>query len=160
MIPQGHQGRAGRAHERKDADVINLLMIGGLLLLVLGLSLLVCGGILRVFNRARDARQPPPPRPRAVEAKAFPQPPLLVYPGKEWKKTRSDARLELDSYGWINRPVGIARIPVERAMQLLVERGLPEVGAGQTRLQLMQGRPQTDIQPKEPIMAPAPEASP
>ena len=29
------------------------------------------------------------------------------------------------SYGWVNREAGTVRIPVARAMELLLERGLP-----------------------------------
>ena len=39
------------------------------------------------------------------------------------QRSREDALLE--SYGWINRGGHIARIPIERAVQLLGERGLP-----------------------------------
>ena len=31
----------------------------------------------------------------------------------------------LDSYGWIDREAGIVRIPIERAMELLVEQNRP-----------------------------------
>jgi hypothetical protein len=31
----------------------------------------------------------------------------------------------LNSYAWVNYPAGIARIPIDRAIELLVERGLP-----------------------------------
>jgi len=45
----------------------------------------------------------------------------------------NDFRLQeekkLNSYGWIDQKAGIARIPIDRAMQLLAQRGLP------TRLQ-------------------------
>jgi hypothetical protein len=37
-----------------------------------------------------------------------------------------DAEFErLTTYGWVDREAGTVRIPVERAMQLLVEQGLP-----------------------------------
>jgi hypothetical protein len=31
----------------------------------------------------------------------------------------------LTSYGWVSKEAGIARIPIEHAMQLVLERGLP-----------------------------------
>jgi hypothetical protein len=90
----------------------------------------------------------------------FPQPRLLVHPGSEREKIQKAEQTTLESYGWVDRASGVARIPITRAMQLIVERGLPEVGAGQTRLQLMQSRPRTNLQPNEPISAPIPEATP
>ena len=38
-------------------------------------------------------------------------------------RAREDA--VLTTYGWVDRNTGVARIPIERAMDLLVERGLP-----------------------------------
>lgn len=155
MIPQGHQ-RAGAAHERKDVDVINLLLIALLLLLIIGICLLVCWGVLHVLNRDRQAQEPP--RVRMAEGMAkFPRPNLILEPGQEEKRTRLRARSTLDTYGWVDRKAGVARIPITRAMQLLLERGLPLVGQGQTRLQLMQARPRTDVQPDHPVILPSPE---
>jgi len=32
---------------------------------------------------------------------------------------------QLHSYGWVDEKDGVARIPIERAMELIVQRGLP-----------------------------------
>jgi hypothetical protein len=158
MNPQGQQAGRGN-HERRDADVINLGMIAALLLLVIVICLLVCWGILRSFNRERAAAETP--RTRMVEQGAkFPQPQLLTQPGSEWRQTQLAAQTRLQTYGWVDRRAGVAHIPIAEAMKLLLQRGLPEVGAGQTRLQLMQSRPATNVQPNEPITSPAPEATP
>jgi len=39
---------------------------------------------------------------------------------------------QLNSYGWVNQQAGVAHIPIERAMELIVERGLPVRPAGTT----------------------------
>ena len=42
---------------------------------------------------------------------------------------------ELNSYGWVDEKAGVAHIPVEEAMKLIVQRGLPVMpqgGAGKT----------------------------
>ncbi len=36
----------------------------------------------------------------------------------------------LNSYGWVNEKDGVAHIPIERAMELIVQRGLPVVPLG------------------------------
>ncbi len=38
---------------------------------------------------------------------------------------------QLNSYGWVNQQSGVAHIPIKRAMDLIVERGLPVRPAGQ-----------------------------
>jgi len=158
MIPQGHQV-GDVTHERKDADVIGLAMIVLLLLLIIVVCLMVCWGVLHFYKRSRETQGLPEVRMERGMA-SFPAPQLIVHPGNEWKKTRNEEETELMTYGWVDRSVGIAHIPIARAMQLLVERGLPSVGAGQTRLQLMQARPRTDRQPEQPSTSPAPEVTP
>jgi hypothetical protein len=35
-------------------------------------------------------------------------------------------REQLESYGWVDRDAGVVRIPIERAIQIVAENGLPE----------------------------------
>jgi len=37
---------------------------------------------------------------------------------------------QLRSYGWVDEKDGVARIPIERAMELIVQRGLPCIPQG------------------------------
>jgi hypothetical protein len=158
MTPQGHQ--AGKVtHERRDADVLNLFLIASLLLLIVGTCLLVSWGTLHSLNRERLGEEPSRVKMAETAAK-FPQPRLLSQPGSELAKGRLVARNRLTTYGWVDRQAGVAHIPIKRAMELLLARGLPEAGAGQTQLQLMQSRPVTDIQPARPINSPTPEGTP
>jgi hypothetical protein len=41
------------------------------------------------------------------------------------QKLRAEEDAVLTSYAWVDKPGGFVRIPVDRAMELLVERGLP-----------------------------------
>ncbi|HTV02636.1 MAG TPA: hypothetical protein VMF13_18950 [Luteitalea sp.] len=45
------------------------------------------------------------------------------------KRTQQDA---LTTYGWVDRNAGTVRLPIERAKQLIVERGLPKAAAPAT----------------------------
>ena len=158
MKPEGRQ-TGERAHEEKDADVINLLMIALLLAVLIGFCLLVCWAVLRAFNHRREAEERP--RLHVVERAArFPRAQLITQSVEELRRTQLAAETKLNTYGWVDRPAGIAHIPIVRAMELVVERGLPEVGEGQTRLQFLRSRPLTQIQPANPIASPAPEGTP
>lgn len=153
MIPQGRQ-RAETGHEHRDADILGVALIAGLVLLIISVCLLTAGGVVR-FGKRRDK-----PAARLVAARAqFPQPRLEAHPVEAYTASKGNADIELHSYGWVNRKAGLAHIPIEQAMTLLAQGGLPNVGGGQTRLQLMQGRPAADMQPKKPA-SPAPEGSP
>lgn len=145
---------AQRGHERKDADVFSLFMVAGLVFCSIGLVLLVCWGLMHFLTLRQNAREKV--SPKVTEARAeFPEPRLQTQPGGELQKRRAREEAELNSYGWVDRKAGLVRIPIERAMQLITERGLPEVGAGLTPLQLMQARPSETALP-----SPKPEATP
>ena len=59
----------------------------------------------------------------------MPNYPLTVETGPEanerLRSFRDSERTTLSSYGWINRDRGTLRIPIDRAMELTVQRGLP-----------------------------------
>jgi hypothetical protein len=128
-------------HERKDADVVGLAMVAGLFCLVGVIVILACWGMSHVLTLRYTAREKPAAT-MAQQTEKFPGARLLTQPGSEFGPLHSAQANELNSYGWIDRKSDRVRIPIERAMQLLVERGLPEVGAGMTPLQLQQMRPQ------------------
>src|ERR1043165_8705304 len=57
--------------------------------------------------------------------KRFAPPNLQVNPHDDLVALREREESELNSYGWVNRSNGIVRIPVKRAMELILQRGLP-----------------------------------
>lgn len=87
--------------------------------------LAVTWGMSTLFKKADEARDPPP-SPLA-EARVDPIPPgprLQPAPPRDMDELRSQDREALTTYGWVDQAGGVARIPVERAMSILVERGL------------------------------------
>ena len=118
-----------RGHETSDANVKSVFASG--LSLSIGLmifGLLFSWGTYKVFQsytaspgapattfvNPDDRALPPLPRLQA-------DPHLVLVPF-----LRSQDSL-LSSYGWVNKESGIARIPVERAMTLIVKRRLAVV---------------------------------
>ena len=53
-----------------------------------------------------------------------PLPRLQVYPVRHWKDFQTAERERLDSYGWMDRSTGAVHIPIDRAMELIAERGV------------------------------------
>ncbi len=54
-----------------------------------------------------------------------PEPRLQLTPVQNREAIRAAEDNLLNSYGWVDRQSGIVRIPIDQAMKLLVERGLP-----------------------------------
>jgi hypothetical protein len=68
--------------------------------------------------------------PRIVsldEITKFPQPRLEQNERVEINDFRLKEEQTLNSYGWVDEKSGTVRIPIERAMQLVSQRGLPTI---------------------------------
>jgi len=74
-------------------------------------------------ERATDP--PRSPIPEAAVPAVPPGPRLQANPERELAAYRAEQAAQATSYGWVDREAGVARIPIERAIDLLAERGLP-----------------------------------
>jgi hypothetical protein len=120
-----HPGeRAG--HEQSDLRPRAIAIFG----IALAATVLVCLFLavwLFDYLAAREAKRDTPLSPLAkVEAPSEPR--LQVSAPKDMAAFRAAEEKVLDSYDWVNRQAGTVRIPIDRAMQLLTERGLPISG--------------------------------
>jgi hypothetical protein len=84
----------------------------------------------------------------AAPLERFPQPHLQLSPPADMAAFRAGEEGALTNYAWIDRTNGIVRIPIERAMELLLERGLPvrasnaPARTGKSSFELIQERAQ------------------
>jgi hypothetical protein len=74
-----------------------------------------------VTNVPEDTRHIAPGYPQSV----FPSPKLEEDERGQLNGIRLNEEQTLYSYGWVDEKAGTVRIPIERAMDLLVQRGLP-----------------------------------
>jgi hypothetical protein len=65
------------------------------------------------------------PLAATAEQRLPPVPRLQQCPPNELYTFRQDEGAHLESYGWENKAAGTVHIPIEEAMKLTVERGLP-----------------------------------
>ncbi len=111
-------------HERKDLNVRAVAWFGaGLLAVGVFIHLLVAGQFF-AYRRAEE-RADPPPHPLATSPALPPSPRLEIAPREALEALRRDEDALLNSYGWVDRSQGRARVPISRAMELLEKRGLP-----------------------------------
>jgi hypothetical protein len=75
-------------------------------------------------NVETDTRDERPPDVRATIQRIFPEPRLETDERSEINEVRRREDEQLNSYGWIDQPAGVVHIPIERAMQLVLARGL------------------------------------
>jgi len=111
--------------EKRDINIRKVAIYGSGMLVVICLA-----GVLTtvmVFKKlaGSDANEGVSPSPMLEAQPLPPEPRLQANPMLDLKKYRAAEEAELKSYGWVDRPNGVVRIPVERAMELVLERGLP-----------------------------------
>ncbi len=132
-------------YEGRDVSLRGLALFGAGLAGFLVVVLTLLFGVFRLFDRredfdhVREARREPGSRALAREPVVPAGPLLQVDPGVDLTMTRTDNARELETYGWVDRPAGVVRLPIERAMDLLVQRGPPPVPAvPRSQLDMMQ----------------------
>jgi hypothetical protein len=72
-----------------------------------------------------DTREPNHQKTAEKVRQEFPEPRLEDDERTELNDIRYGEEERLNSYGWVDRSGGVAHIPITRAMQLIIERGLP-----------------------------------
>jgi hypothetical protein len=121
-------------HETSDVALGPLIRVA-LILVAIGVFTHVALWVaMRIFERS-ERRDDPPPSPVA-DARPVPpeprlQPSMNLHPTLPYEDViamRAASEQVLQSYGWVDRQRGIARIPIDRAMKQVLEesqRGAP-----------------------------------
>ena len=117
---------AGAQHEYTDAQIWPIVkFIVGLaiaaVVIHLGLALL-----FRVFvNERVEVAAPRYPLTSSEVTKLPPEPRLQRFPREDIANFRRGEEELLNSYGWVNKGAQTVHIPIDEAMKLTVQRGLP-----------------------------------
>jgi hypothetical protein len=123
MDTETPQSRNRAGHEERDANVRALAYFGLVLFGVIALTLI--GMRTTFFHFAKSQQLGPPPTPFENARTLPPMPRLQVDPRMDLKNYREQEEDILKNYGWVDKQNGVVRIPIDRAMSLLLERGLP-----------------------------------
>jgi hypothetical protein len=135
-LPQGVDAEdlaAGYEHGDMNPAVVGAAAVG----LLLTLALVLVG--VTLFEQAIVGIPFTVSRPadlvgglQAAPAPTPPAPVLEAESGQTLSPYRSIEERKLNSYGWVDRSTGVIRIPIDRAMDLTAQRGLPSRPAAAT----------------------------
>lgn len=114
-----------RRHEVGDVPLRPLLLFAGGLLLSAVVIHLALWWLLQAWEGPRSLGLQPILQPALVTPVPMAGPGIEPFPWAELDSLLTKQRERLTTYGWVDRENGVVRIPLDRAMQLLVERGLP-----------------------------------
>jgi hypothetical protein len=112
-------------YERTDASIRGVVIFGIVLFTVIALAMFGMGRLFR-FLAVREAGPAPSPLALTREIPSLPR--LLVNEPADLKELRRTEDALLNSYGWVDQGAGVVRIPIDRAIELLADRGLPARG--------------------------------
>jgi hypothetical protein len=117
---------SNEGYEKRDVRFVPIIGFGFGLVVSIVLCSVASSWLFKKFFAREAARHPPLSPLVASERPQLPiEPRLEVEPSRQLKDLREHEDHVLHSYGWVDREAGIVRIPVERAIDLLIERGLP-----------------------------------
>jgi hypothetical protein len=112
-------------HEESDVNVRAIFGFGaGLLAAAIAIHVLIWLLFLVLSSRAQTAKTPVYPM-AAPGDRLPPEPRLQASPRQELIDFRAREALILGTYGWIDRDAGTVRIPIDEAVRITLERGLP-----------------------------------
>jgi hypothetical protein len=121
-------------HETRDVSIRPIARAAVGLGVGVVLTVMLMQVLINYFaSRESHLSAPASPLAGAYGLKAPPEPRLQTAPRDDLLALRAAEDATLHSYAWVDRESGVARIPIERAIDLLAERGLParaESGGG------------------------------
>jgi hypothetical protein len=115
------------AHEASDVNIRGVVTFG-VGLLALGAVIYVVVWVFFGFLSQRASRaseQLAYPLAVGQEDRLPPEPRLQANPRADLRELRESEEKRLDSYGWVDRNAGIVHIPIDEAMKLTLQHGLP-----------------------------------
>ena len=117
----------GAQHEHTDIDTSVGYKFALWLAVAMAISVVIVYGVFWFFEgQTKGADATAQKYPLAVgQAKTPPLPNLQTQPFKDVYLLRKHEAEKLESYGWVDKEGGVTRLPIDRAMEVLLQRGLP-----------------------------------
>ncbi len=125
MSAHGNLDNPDTTHETSDINVRAIIWFTVVLAAIVLAIDVAMYGLFRVLHKY-EVNNDPYVTPLTAPLDQVPPGPLLqVTPWTDLKKFRSDQDAHMSSYGWVDEKTGVARIPIAKAKELLLQRGIP-----------------------------------
>lgn len=129
--PQGSPRDRGPGYERRDAHIGGLLQFAFWMAMVLFVTLLGMKYTFDYFKKTQPLGATTSPMVSESARTLPPAPRLQVQPHIELEDFCAAQEQAVNGYSWINQQAGIVHIPVDRAMDVILQQGLPARPAGE-----------------------------
>lgn len=122
-MSDGHD-RSYEAGVDREINLKGIVYTTGGLAVVVILSAVAMWWLSTGLRARLEASDPPPAiLPEARTQPTPPGPRLQTHPEEELRELRRNEDEILTGYAWVDESAGVARVPIERAMELLAEGG-------------------------------------
>jgi hypothetical protein len=129
MATERHAKHGEEGYEHADADVRSIYHFGAVLAILI---VAVMWAMVHTYNFfAKHESLGPPASPFENQRELPPQPRLQPQPAFDLKRYCEIEQQQLNTYGWLDQQNGLVRIPVDRAMDIVLQKGLPARPANQ-----------------------------
>jgi len=113
-------------HEGSDVNVRAILGFGAGLIVVAVVIHFMVWLLFLYFSGAETTRDAADfPLAAGQATRVPPEPRLQTTPREDLRELRAHEDEVLSSYGWVDKPTGVVRIPIDEAMKLTLQRRLP-----------------------------------
>jgi hypothetical protein len=113
-------------HEENRLSVRGLVIFASAMAALTTLVLLVLTTVMGGFAQEFKREQALTPPMFKEDAGTFPAPRLQSDPTGEFATFKQQQLDQLNGYGWVDQKQEIAHIPIDRAIEILAEKGLPK----------------------------------
>jgi hypothetical protein len=126
-MSENHRENPDVRFEKKDVNESSTFWFGVGILVVMVVTAIATKPLYDFLGERESTTQPPAAYEAESDPSALepPAPRLQVRPELELAAFRAQEDAILASYAWVDKEHGIVRIPVEEAMRLVAERGMP-----------------------------------
>ena len=113
-------------HETSDVNIRAVLGFGAALFVVAAVVHVLIYVLFGYFDSRENAKVPAEYPLAATQGhREPPEPRLQTDPRQDLADLRAKEDEVLGSYGWVDKNAGLVRIPIDAAVKLTLERGLP-----------------------------------
>jgi hypothetical protein len=111
----------GSGHEQSEVNVRTIVVSLAFLLLGAFLSAIITVGIFRYLHNTYK----PDEAAKQAQPQIPPEPRIEVAPAEQIQTLRAHEDHILTSYSWVDQKSGTVRVPIDRAIDMLAQKGLP-----------------------------------
>ena len=137
---------ASAGWEKRDVNIKGLFQFAFWMAVVLFVTLVGMRLAFDTFKKDQPLGATMSPMVTTKDRMIPPRPLLQVLPHQELVEYCAAQQQEVNTYGWVNQPSGVVSIPVDRAMELILSRGLPARPSSGTSVTAPTVAGETDVQ--------------